>query len=337
MNQITLTQKEIEFCLELVAALKARYGTADAPVFLDRASLYACDLPRRIRMAYKDLKYNPDDRGLVLVRGFPVADLGPTPSSWDYPESYRPMMDLDYFSVLLSSLVGEAFGWETQQKGKIIHDLIPIKGRGNAQTGYGSDSELVLHTEDSFHAHRGEYVNFVCVRNPDNIATTFCSVVDLNIEPEVKRILFQERYSIMPDESHLDEEQSKDPVSEDYLNELCSNGKRRSMLYGNFKRPYICYDPHYTQELRNDKEAKRALEILTEAVNRNVVKVPFQSGDVCIVDNRKVVHGREAFIARFDGTDRWLKRINITSSLRRSASVRKSSKDRIIGEVDNHV
>ncbi len=337
MDQIILTNKEIDFCQDLVSALKSKYSTADDPEFLDKASLYACDLPRRVRFAYKDVKYNPDDRGLVLVRGFPVTNVGPTPPSWDYPQSLQPSLGLDYFAVLLSSLVGEAFGWETQQKGKIIHDLIPIKGKGGAQTGYGSDSELVLHTEDSFHNHRGEYVNFICVRNLDKVATTFCSVVDLNIDSDIKKVLFQKRFSIMPDESHLDKAQSKAPVSEDYLTELCSNGKKTSMLYGNFKRPYICYDPHYTQELSNDPEARNALEALTEEVNRNVIKVPFQSGDICIVDNRKVIHGREAFTPRFDGTDRWLKRINITSSLRSSAAARKSMKARIIGEVDNHV
>jgi hypothetical protein len=37
------------------------------------------------------------------------------------------------------------------------------------------------------------------------------------------------------------------------------------------------------------------------------------------------------FTARYDGTDRWLKRINVTHDLRRSRAMRASAGNRLIG------
>ncbi|WP_248963652.1 TauD/TfdA family dioxygenase [Sphaerisporangium perillae] len=39
-----------------------------------------------------------------------------------------------------------------------------------------------------------------------------------------------------------------------------------------------------------------------------------ESGEFCFIDNYRVVHGRKPFGARHDGTDRWLKRINVTAT-----------------------
>jgi enduracididine beta-hydroxylase len=48
------------------------------------------------------------------------------------------------------------------------------------------------------------------------------------------------------------------------------------------------------------------------------------------VDNFRAVHGRNPFKANFDGRDRWLKRLNIASDLRKSRDSRVSSYNRVI-------
>ncbi|MBP2478023.1 putative NAD(P)/FAD-binding protein YdhS [Crossiella equi] len=45
----------------------------------------------------------------------------------------------------------------------------------------------------------------------------------------------------------------------------------------------------------------------------------FGTGLAADEHNKRAVHGRRPFTARYDGTDRWLRRINITADLRRSA------------------
>ena len=332
MQFIDLEPGEISLCEELIQKLQTKYETACTFEFLQDVALYASQLPKRIRLQFRDLKYNPSDNGQVIVRGFPIEDVGPTPSNWNYPESYHPNLKIDYFSILLSSLVGEVFGWETQQKGKLIHDLIPIEGKESAQTGYGSTSELVMHTEDSFHKYRGDYISFYCIRNTACVPTTFASVVDLDLSDEVKKILFQKRFFIMPDDSHLDKEQTESGVSEQYIQALCDEKHRVALLYGNFEKPHLCFDPHYTVSVHHDEETRRALDILIAEVNNHTFDYSLSPGDICILDNRKMIHGRRAFEATHDGNDRWLKRINITSCLRKSADSRVTRKSRIIGE-----
>jgi alpha-ketoglutarate-dependent taurine dioxygenase len=58
--------------------------------------------------------------------------------------------------------------------------------------------------------------------------------------------------------------------------------------------------------------------------------VTLAPGEVLVVDNDLVVHGRVPFQARYDGTDRWLKRISVTSDLRRSRAARQSLAGRLI-------
>jgi hypothetical protein len=49
------------------------------------------------------------------------------------------------------------------------------------------------------------------------------------------------------------------------------------------------------------------------------------------VDNRNVVHGRRPFRAGFDGSDRWLKRVNVVRDLRRTRPGRIDGATRVIG------
>ncbi len=333
MRSVDLDADEISRCEGLIGKLAREYESADNADFLHEAALYSAELPRRLRQKFLDLKYDPDDDGVLVVKGFPVTDVGPTPDSWDYPASYQPNLPVDYLAVLFSCLMGDVFGWETQQKGKLIHDLIPIQGEESAQTGYGSASELAMHTEDSFHKYRGDYVCFYCLRNDRDVPTTFASVKDLVLDDSMKKVLFEERFSIRPDDSHLDENQAAQDVAKTYLEDLNGQGNQIALMYGNYSHPFLCFDPYYMADCSDsDADEKAALQALGRAVEANTYGYSLAPGDICIVDNRKVVHGRRAFKANHDGTDRWLKRINITSSLRKSADSRATLDSRLIGE-----
>jgi L-asparagine oxygenase len=58
--------------------------------------------------------------------------------------------------------------------------------------------------------------------------------------------------------------------------------------------------------------------------------VSLRPGDCVFVDNFRAVHGRKSFRPRYDGSDRWLKRLNITRNLRGSRAWRRAADDRII-------
>lgn len=43
--------------------------------------------------------------------------------------------------------------------------------------------------------------------------------------------------------------------------------------------------------------------------------VRLEPGDLLVVDNRRAIHGRSAFPARYDGFDRWLQRMYVARDL----------------------
>jgi hypothetical protein len=58
--------------------------------------------------------------------------------------------------------------------------------------------------------------------------------------------------------------------------------------------------------------------------------IPLAPGEILFVNNHLAVHGRRRFQARFDGTDRWLRRLWLASDLRPSRHLRTSATARII-------
>jgi hypothetical protein len=101
-------------------------------------------------------------------------------------------------------------------------------------------------------------------------------------------------------------------------------------LCGARDRPALCIDSDYTQPATGDDLAARAFDRARDAINRDLYEVVLVPGDVCFLDNQNVVHGRRAFKARYDGRDRWLKRVNVTRDLRRSAEMRTGPLERVV-------
>jgi alpha-ketoglutarate-dependent taurine dioxygenase len=74
----------------------------------------------------------------------------------------------------------------------------------------------------------------------------------------------------------------------------------------------------------------RSFEGLCDQIEANMQDIQLRPGDIAFIDNYRAVHGRKSFRARYDGTDRWLKRLNITRNLRGSRAWRPTADNRII-------
>jgi hypothetical protein len=70
---------------------------------------------------------------------------------------------------------------------------------------------------------------------------------------------------------------------------------------------------------------------VNEPLEQSRRRCPPATGDFVFLNNHWVVHARTCFTARYDGTDRRLKRINITHDLRKSADLRRPATPRLIG------
>ena len=106
--------------------------------------------------------------------------------------------------------------------------------------------------------------------------------------------------------------------------------KRVPVLYGPVASPYMCIDPVYMNIPYSDDPSTRALNKLVDVINSQLADVVLAPGEIVLIDNARAIHGRKPFEPRYDGTDRWMKRINVTRDLRKSRVARASESARVI-------
>jgi enduracididine beta-hydroxylase len=341
MFKFTLSDREVDQVEALVQQVLSKWGSPSDSQFFDDIALYAQELPRPLREFMAEMKYC-EAASACIVSGFPVDDraIGGTPAHWAQTANCSTTMREETAFALFGALLGDLFGWATQQNGSIIHNILPIRGHEHEQLGSGSADLLAWHTEEAFHPLRCDYLGLMCMRNHDRVPTTFASIDMIYLNDEVRQILFEPRSIILPDNSHFANQSAKneDELKQNQLlstayhgiDEMYDNPQKVPVLYGDRKAPYMAVDPYYMRVPQDDQEAQDALNVLMHAIDEQLQDIVLQPGECCFIDNYRAVHGRKGFAARYDGTDRWLKRINITRDLRKSRASRLASTSRVI-------
>ena len=341
MQRFELQDDEIRSIQALLAGLSREHESVEEPSFHQQAPFYAHDLPRRLRAELLRFKLQEPDEGVLVVAGYPIdqSRLGPTPPHWNW-QAQQPgkptSLQEEMLAVLLGSLLGHCIGWATQQDGRVVHDLLPIAAHRHEQIGSGSEQALWWHTEDAFHPFRGDYIGMACLRNPDHVPTTYASLAGVKLDPRHLELLFEPHFTIQPDQSHQVQNNSAQRVENEQLRQayeriqqLNREGQRIAVLFGDPAAPYLRLDPYFMGPA-DSPEAQEAFDALCRALDAQLREVALAPGDVCLIDNFKAVHGRKPFKARYDGTDRWLKRINVVRDLRKSRTARSGAASHVI-------
>lgn len=341
MEKLDLTREENDEIDDLLKKVKSGIESVENPAFQRDAALLAHELPENLRRALVNFRLNEPSAALV-VSGVRIDDttLGPTPAHWQETiGKHSPALREEMIFYLCAQVLGEPFGWATLQNGLVMHNIIPIKGHEMEQIASGSEVLLAWHTEEAFQPHRAAYTALMCLRNPYGAPTILADIDELEIDATDQSILRQPLFYTRPSGSHssrnrsrndLVTEQFRDLVERSYerVEELHNNPPLRSVLFGSEDQPYLCIDPDCMTP--TDEDAASALQRLCEEIDRNIRYITLDQGQILFMDNYRAVHGRMPFKARFDGTDRWLKRLNITRDLRPSRSQRLSPASRVI-------
>ncbi|MFD8952828.1 guanitoxin biosynthesis L-enduracididine beta-hydroxylase GntD [Streptomyces xanthophaeus] len=322
--QFDLSPLEAAHVCEMVEHELHRIDSDGASNMHDRASLTAHALPERLVRFLQDFR-NKETAGACLVRGWPINDeaVGRTPDDWRYEVTSRAVLKHEIYLILLSSLLGDIFAWSTVQDGHLVQDLLPVQGQELEKNAGSSESLLDLHTEDAFSPLRCDYLSLFCLRNDDGVPTAYSSVDSVrHLTTEHRRVLAEPRFVLTPDPEHFRRaiENGEDlPVPQ-----------KTSILFGDPASPYIAFDEFFIETEADDREASIALAALTAQLNESQLDVALEPGDALFLDNYRAVHGRKPFQARYDGRDRWLKRISVTRDLRRSRGARSSVQSRVV-------
>ncbi|MBT2508707.1 TauD/TfdA family dioxygenase [Streptomyces sp. ISL-98] len=240
------------------------------------------------------------DDGLFVLRGLEVDDkaVGSTPTSWATAGDSGAVHDIQL--LLLATVMGNPIAWEGQQDGRFVHNIVPSPGHESQQTGASSAVLLSPHTEDAFHPGRAHLLMLGCMRNHDHIATTAASIRKVRLTDEDIDILTRPALPILPDDAY--------EAAQSYADEA---PPAVPALFKSENGMTLRFDPAYTPVEEADEAYRAAYGRLEAELARVSVAVSLDPGEVLVVDNDLVVHGRVPFQARYDGTDRWLKRASV--------------------------
>ncbi len=282
----------------------------DVEEFILQANLAFHDLPRSIRRQLIEFQRRGNGAGAMLIRGLPVdTNLPDTPSD---PRQNAPKTTWasEFWSAVFSTPIGEPFGYIQEKGGQLFQNILPTPKGKDQQTSESSTVLLEFHTETCFHPFLPDFVLLYCLRQDhDKVASTLVTSAR-----QLLPLLSPSQVAVL-----------RQPVFETGV-DMSFGGNQKGgalvtpVLYGNEADPYLRYDLDLM--VGRTREANNLLQELRLLVNENANYVRLEPGDLVIIDNRRAVHARSTFTARFDGQDRWLQRLMVIRSLIPSAAER---------------
>lgn len=280
----------------LAAKLLAEHSSSASPELLAALPRACSGLSDTLRHT---LRHVDTADGLFVLRGLALddAELGQTPGHWSEVGDGGALWDV--VLLLVSTLMGTPIAWAGQQDGRFVHNIVPSPGHESEQTGASSSVLLSPHTEDAFHPGRAHLLLLCCMRNHDDIATTAASIRRAALCDEDIELLRQPVVPILPDDAYEE------------ARRFAGRPAPVPTLFDTTDGLTMRFDPAYTPLEEAHTAWRTAYERLERELARVSVAVSLEPGDVLVVDNDLVVHGRVPFEARYDGTDRWLKRASV--------------------------
>jgi L-asparagine oxygenase len=194
---------------------------------------------------------------------------------------------------------------------------MPVEQHKDLIASSGSAVTFDLHTEDAFHPCAGDYIGLMCLRNPTAVSTALAVAPAEAIPSSSFNVLFEPRFI----------------VGTNVQQRVSAVSQPSSVLWGNRSSPYLRINMNATRAIPGDAEADVALGALVQCLQSHTENVVFHAGDFWYIDNYRVAHGRGPFEPAFNGADRWLRRLYISSSFRQSTAFRSTPESRVLDPV----
>ncbi|MDH2426781.1 DUF4350 domain-containing protein [Sphaerisporangium sp. TRM90804] len=296
--------RPFETLLSDLAFRRLPHPYEDESTFLTEAELAYHEMPRQMRHAVSRFRLRSNDYGVLLIKGLPRDPVTPRTPADPGARAEKETWLSEFWLAAFGGALGFPFAYHQEKRGQLFQNVAPT--RHNAMKLSSESSALLLdfHTETAFHPHVPDYVLLYCLR-PDHerVARTIGAGVRMVLSQLSLRdrgLLFEPLYRTGIDYSFGS------------VNGLQGNGPLLPVLSGDPYDPYLTFDLDLMTGLTAD--ALAALRNLAAATRKVQRWVRLDAGDLLIVDNRKAVHARSEFTARYDGLDRWLQRTCVLRS-----------------------
>lgn len=332
-----LRDDEIAGLTDTAQELLALHDSVESTHFATDCALASQELPRSLRALAQRYRQLELPCSVLMLRGMPVNDtrIGPSPMHWDAPWLNPPSLLEEAMQCLMTSLLGDMFGWRTQENGRFLRHIVPIEKDRAEQLGGGSSVTLVWHNEEAFHEHRADFLSLLCYRNEEQAQTIFCGIDEIDIPDEMWQVLSAPRFTILPDKSHLPEQNVSaqwrldDHVFEQ-IRRMHESPEPVAALAGQRAKPWVRIDEAFMRALPGDEQAEHALRWLFDACYAQQTAVVMQPGDMVWIDNKRAVHGRTVYRPNYGPRQRWLRRVNVQVNLRETLPFRQAPSTREI-------
>ena len=296
---------------ELSPAESADFGAAVAGVtadpyasfedFLDQVRQAGRLLPATVTRVLRDFA-GRRLAGALLLRNLPMPAQPPATPLRPFLESGMTPVGSERVLAACVLQVGEPFSYEQWDGGYLVHNKYPIRAHREIQ--FGSNAvEFLVHTETPFREPSPDFLALGCVRgDPTGVAQTMISPIERivrGLDEPTRELLRQPAYAFLTDNPAciIDGRGLSEP------HPILSQRDGREIVQ--FVADLVAISP----------ETTRALDTVRDRVQAAVTGVGLTAGDLLFLDNTRVVHGRNAFEPRYDGSDRWLQRMLVSTSL----------------------
>lgn len=243
------------------------------------------------------------DKGIFLHGGVGIGFVPKTPAT-PFPSSIQEQSSKESARTLLhyAHQLGYPISYIQEQNGQLIQNILPVHKTEAQQISTSSKVELALHTEAAFHPYKPDYVLLLCLRGDEKAITTYANVNKIVklLSDEVIKALKQPWYKTAVDDSFRTQGEPQQEFVIPILSEV------EDVLT-------INYDKFFMRGI-NDI-ANIALAELNAAIIKCTEDIVLRTGDLLVIDNSKVIHGRKPFQARYDGTDRWVQRMLVRKQM----------------------
>lgn len=255
-------------------------------------------LPEAVRQGVRHLTSPSRDAGVVAFRGIldkAELELPGTPVERNSKQLQGHWTD--GLLLLVADSLGTLMGYADEKDGMLVHDVYPVRGEERRIENSGA-VDFGLHTENVHHPLRPDYLGLLCLRQ------------DRAGEGRLRVSSVRHALPLL-EEHHIEELFKPNFYSLQPTSFVRNTGLERpstwhTVLFGDERRPGLRYNTHNTKAV--GEAANSALAALTEALREVGREVKVGAGDLILLDNHMVPHGRSAFTPRYDGGDRWLRR-----------------------------
>lgn len=300
---IILTEEEKKEFIELTNPLHNISPSEEMNLYLSLAKYASEKIPSRIKKLLDEFLKQTTKSDVLLFKNIPYDENILTPANNQSHIGENTI--LSKIQAIINEYIGEMVGYESEGYGRLFQDMVPNKQLSVTQTSLGSKVELELHTEQAFSELRPDFLSLACLKGDFSAKTYY-----FHIDQILKQMTNEEI-------NYLKQNKWMIGIDESFVMNGCSSKLRGPLSIITEHNNY--YQLVFDQDLMIGitEEATQLLTKIIELYYLYRKEVILNAGEILILNNKKLVHGRSSFSPKFDGNDRFIVRSFIMNDIKK--------------------